>query len=527
MGGATIRAAAVLAAALGLAFGTVSLGTVSIGTVSIGTGATAPEDGDLKELERALRAPYPDARARAVRKLALLRTEAAWERVIGALEDREPQVADEAQLALGGVRAPKVVDRLLGKDGLRSRREVVRLRVAEAFGRMSQEVDGTALARALDPDPPQVARALVWSLERLARGGRLAGDRLRVARRLEVCLARRCDPHLRADALAALSAVAPERAWRHVSEGLADREPAVRCAALIQVAARGEPSAFGVAERLAGDEAPSVRHAAVGVLQGFGNRSALEVLAARLEVEPREHVLVRAVAALRSLTGMRYGADPRPWKRFVAGLPADWRAGQGPPPRERPAQVDTRADLGHFPLASDRVAILVDLSGSLWAERQGGRTRKELLDGELSTLLQSLPESSEFQLIPYATDPKPWRDGLVRARPREVRAALANFERCRLTGKGNVWDAVMLALADPRVDTLLVVTDGAPTGGLHWHLELMVDLLVQECRWRGTTVHSVLVDASQRLRGSWERLALATGGRSIAVDFADEPEGGR
>ncbi|MCP3918387.1 MAG: HEAT repeat domain-containing protein [bacterium] len=90
----------------------------------------------VRELKAQLRAAYPDKRRRAVKKLAALGTEDAWELVFGALEDREPEVADEAQVWIAKVADTGLRKRLLGREGLGAKDDWVRLRVAEAFGRM-------------------------------------------------------------------------------------------------------------------------------------------------------------------------------------------------------------------------------------------------------------------------------------------------------------------------------------------------------------------------------------------------------
>ena len=88
-----------------------------------------------------------------------------------------------------------------------------------------------------------------------------------------------------------------------------------------------------------------------------------------------------------------------------------------------------------------------------------------------------------------------------------------------MRGSGNVFDAALWALQDPRVDTLLVFTDGAPTGGRHWNLELMVPLLEQAARWRHVAFDAVLVDTPPGLARRWEELSRRTGGLARRVDL--------
>ena len=222
----------------------------------------------------------------------------------------------------------------------------------------------------------------------------------------------------------------------------------------------------------------------------------------------RRHALMLALLCGASSCYLRHGrADPAP----ESNQPA--------------SEQRTVSGLAGLPIRSDRLCLLVDFSGSLWAERKDGRARKELLDVEIRRLLESLPSDSEFNLMPYASQPRPWSESLVQAKPRAVRAAALEFESCKLTGRGNFWDAALLAMADPRVDSLVVVTDGAPTGGAHWNLGLMFELLVWESRWRPVAVDAVLVDASERLRKHWANLAQRTGGTCTSVDFGDSEAG--
>ena len=489
----------------------------------LATAAWSQEDEHPREIlaraKRDLRSTFPDARARAVTRLAKLGGDDAWERVLEALRDSEPQVADEAQLALARLEDPRWRARLLAGEGLGHRDEWVRLRVAEAFGRMAAPVPGELLARALDLREVDLARTLCWSLERSARAGTLAGERGRIGARLEDALARRVPARLAADALAAWVAVDPEGARPALRAALGDERAELRAAALILGTSIGEAGARSAARGLAADGSSAVRRAAIGALGASADRGAAAVLVERLEGEARPSLRADLLGTLQRISGMRHRDDLRSWRHWLDSLPADWRAGDEAPPERAPAGPTTHADLASFPLRSDRLAILVDFSGSLWAPREDGRTRKELLDPQIAGLLGRLGDGASFNVVPYATEPAPWRPALVPAGKREVTLAARDFERCRLTGKGNVWDAALLALADPEVDTLLIVTDGAPTGGRRWNLGLLVDLLVRERRWTGVVIDSVLIDASARLERHWTELAARTGGTSVSVKF--------
>jgi hypothetical protein len=69
------------------------------------------------------------------------------------------------------------------------------------------------------------------------------------------------------------------------------------------------------------------------------------------------------------------------------------------------------------------------------------------------------------------------------------------------------------------VDTLVVLFDGAPTGGTRHRLELIVPLFLERNFARRVTLDLVLVDASRKLQRLWGELAAGTGGRVVSVSF--------
>jgi hypothetical protein len=507
------------------------------------TGAVAAHgaagDPELGELATRLEEGDPALRRRAVRELAALDRREAWELVVTALADPKGEVADEAQWQLAACREGRTWKGLLRGDGLRARDPLVRLRVAELLGRAEGAAgggfDGVELLGALDPREPEVAETLLWSVERLARAGRLTGDRGRLVRELARRLERRGPARVRAQALLSLVAV-DRRALGPRASGLAaDREPAVRvalCEALAVADAAGGPGEatldpleeVGIdrqrlVSRLVADGHPSVRLAALDLLAASADRDALVTLVERLELEPRFRLRVACMEHLQRLTGRRSRLDPRPWRGWIKGLPPDWRATEAAGTQVPDSDPGGTASFAGLPVLSDRVCFLVDFSGSLWFEREGRPARKGRVDELMREALPRLPEGTHFNVMPYTGVPHPWREALVPAREREVREALSDFEACRERGSGNVFDAIRLALEDPEVDRLVILTDGAPTGGVRWKLDLMVPLLVQATRFDRVAIDPVVVDARPGTFRRWSDLAGATGGRALAVDL--------
>jgi HEAT repeat protein len=484
----------------------------------LGLAVAAAGDDPLDELRPKLSDPSARTRRRAVRDVAAVGTEEAWGLVLAALADPEPEVGDAAQLALGGLADEDALDELLGRAGLGSRDERVQRRAAEALGRVRARVPGKALAKRITTRDPELSRLLFWSVERLAARGQLDDDGRAVERGARRVLAGRRHPELRGDALVALAALRVDDVRERALDALGARDPELRCAALLAAQAAELDDEAGWARALAGDADARVRLQALEHVERLGRLDGLRVLVGRIEEEQRLRLRWRALAALQRLTGMKYRFDPRPWRLWVQGQSEGWR-----PQRARPAVAspgDTKAaGLAELRVQSDRVCFLFDFSGSMWTRLDDGRTPKQVVDAELRVALERLPQDTEFNVVPYTYDPHPWQDSVRPAEKKNVRAALDYFERCREVGKGNFWDAALVALADPRVDTVLVLTDGVPTGGTHCDMELIVPLFAHANRYRKVTVDALLVDAPRGALRRWGQLCERSGGRAAEVEL--------
>jgi hypothetical protein len=275
-------------------------------------------------------------------------------------------------------------------------------------------------------------------------------------------------------------------------------------------------------EALSNDEDDGVRRVLVNALVFKPSLRKVHLLIDLLGEEEAPPVRERILGILRAWSGLRHRFDPRPWRDWARTLPLEWR------PAAQSDLVDDEgvtASFAGLPVSSNRLCVLVDLSGSIRTQMRDGVTRRDYVESELEGLLMELPKSARFNLIAFCDDPHPWRSALELNRRGSAADALKWFMRLRVRGKGDLFAAAMLALNDPEVDTLVIFTDGVPTGGRRWKLSLMGLLLQQECRFRGVSIDSVLVGASARTVEAWEEISWRTGGRSVQVEL--EPEGAR
>ncbi len=474
---------------------------------------------ELEELRRKFNDSDPSKRRTAVNGLARLGGDDAWSMILEALADADGRVADQAQLRLGESASPVVLKGLLGRQGLRAKDDWIRRRSAEALGRFQSAVELSAWIRALGDSEETVRSTVCWSIERLAERSALPDDE---KGKLKAALCKRLEhdrePAVRARALFALAAMQCEELDELLLRALKDsRRPELRCAALLLVSGQSSSEsspAQSFARQLLRDPEPSVRAACIGMLGACGNAADMLALAGTLSSEERLRLRWRVVSVLRRNSGLRYGLNPRPWQAWAARLPDDWR----PVPIRRDDEIGSEVFDG-LPVLSDRLSFLVDFSGSLWNAREDGLTRKQFADRELERALGKLADASKFNLVPYTGEPHPWRDELQVGRPKLKKEALHWFQSNRESGQGNVCAAIAEALGDPLVDSLVIMTDGAPTGGRRWNLELMMDELIEANRLRCIAFDIVLVDAPGGLVRHWRRLADSSGGELAEVQM--------
>lgn len=470
---------------------------------------------DVKSLERELRSSNDKDRREAVQDLARLKSSEAWELIVDALEDPAPMVADEAQIQLREVPSPEVLELVTGKKGLGSRDALVRLRVAEGLGRVPLTLDAELLAKPLRDKDPAVRRALLWSLQRKAeRGGfgTTAGRALELADKL---LKSEKDGAVRAAAVVALGACAAPHE-ELIANALEHEDPRSRAAAVLVASRLDADGALKWIPRLSKDPDPGVRTVAAEALAEIVDSRAALALVWQLEAETTLRRKWRVVELLQGMSGKKHRLDPRPWRDWAEGLDMEWT---GPERKRAPDHGEVSAAFAGLPILSDRVTFLIDLSGSIWEERSDGRTRKEVIDEELRKALEALPAESRFNLIPYTSKPIPWKDELVDASAKNVSKALKWFEGRKDQGTGNFWDALVLALEDPEVDTLISLSDGAPSGGHRWNVELMKELYRERNRFRRVVLDAIIVDRSGWLVDQWKEMCAASGGRVHAISL--------
>lgn len=473
---------------------------------------------DLTALDKMLRATDERERRTGVQEAAKLDSKEGWTRVIDALADVSAQVADEAEVQLAKLHDASSIADLCGKRGLLAKDPWVAAHAAGAIGSItSTPVPSASLVPALATKSTDAKSILCASIEKLQRANQL-GDPGKLASEL-ASMFRKDDSEVRAAALLALATL-PNQERASAADWAGEHDPApVTCAILRLGAGATDEKTRKYVRSRAHDADRSVRGQALETLSVKPDADALKTLVAMLEVEKNKRLAFAIDAALEKLSGLDGGGKPDFWRKWVDNLGPEWKPATGEA-KPRSHSGDTHVvELVGMPIVSGAVAILVDFSGSTWQKRADGKTRKDKLDEELKKSLEALPADTLFNVIPYTAIPIPWEKAVQAATPSNVQRALKFFVGCKATGKGNFWDAAMLALEDPAIDTILVLTDGAPTGGHRWNIDLMRERYVERNRWRHVVLDSVIVDAKKGLEERWRKLCEATSGRMLAVDL--------
>jgi HEAT repeat protein len=476
------------------------------------TSATGSQD-DLGTLTPKLKDPDEKVRRQAIEDLARLKTTEAWALVVESLADRSPLVADEAQLRLAEIADAAALKLVWGKAGLGSKDAVVQQRAAEAIGRLEIEVDGVALSKGLSAREPDTRRTVAHAIERLADAGKLEKKSRSFARhQLDLMLKNDKDPNVRAAALPARHAV-EKFTVSDLFESLAKKDAGVVRAAATHTLASVDFGAIpGLYNETLESEELCAMRALVAELYEHASTSSVASLSSVLGRYPSLRLGWRIIDYMRYLSGEFDKTERTFWRTWARSPPSGWK------PKKPPAQpveltYVTKAELLGQPVITDHLTILIDVTG--WPVEKGvdGSPLRARVRAAIGKMLGNLPEDSQFNVVFYASTPAAWEKGLVDATPANIKRALKSFDDCALTGEDNFLEAAALALSDKKVDTILVITDSAPSGAHHVHPSLVLEEWTQRNRFQLVVVDAVLLHADAESKEQWKNLCSPSGGR--------------
>ena len=509
--------------------------------------ASADDIGSIRRLFR--RGEDASSRAAALRRVAGNEARDAADLLLEGLEDPAPYVRRAAAALLGLFVGDATRKRVLSR--LKRAPAVARAAACHTFALWAGDAGREALVGYLRAREAEVRRAAVRSLsayceadlEQFALEGQPAGGMAALYAPVIALLEDR-DALVRAEALWVLAHslwAAPKGKRREALphgfevharrlltreqwlDRIHDPDPRVRVAALQSSAALSSETAMVAVLHGLDDAVWSVRWTAAELSGRHASKEMVERLIPLLD-DDRRRVIDRAHAALVEMTGAYLGSDVEAWRAWLAAEgdrfdPEDVRAAR----RRRPKEGDTVESTSFLdlPVYSRNVVFVLDASASMGEVGAQGRTRwarvTEALDAALGALLGGR-ERARVNVVRFHDEAEAFHDDLV---------ALGGAQRSRIrrwmeargpSGRTALYDGIELALRDPEVDTVVVLTDGAPSAGAWFTKTDLLQAVEDRLRFHPCRIDVVGI-GSERVSSRWrdvlERLADLSGGKLV------------
>ena len=481
--------------------------------------ATASELGAVRRL---LKDPSPSARAAAVRRLTGDDSRPALQTIVDVLGDSHAYVRRAAAGVLGQTLDPRsrrrVRSRIKGH-----RNAALRAAACHAFALWFDAEGRAGLAAALTDRVPAVRIAALHALTRWFEDAvdETGAVEEPAPRRDDVASAARAlaedpDGRVRAHALDTVLRLGADRVpasrW---TQALTDEDARVRLVALEgSVAISGEPAVFAVLHGL-NDAVWSVRLAAAELARATRDRRVLERLVAHLH-DDRRRVRDAVHAALVALSGIPFDPDPARWTAWLNGDGQSFDPKQAEPnPRAvLPKGTVTVVKALGVPVSSDHVAFVLDASGSMAETLSDGRTRWASVCAELHEALAALTKRKPLVSVHcFSSDVRSFPATRLSS---TTRAGIERFLALqRPGGRTALFDGIAAALREASIDTIVVLSDGAPSAGTWFTKTDLLHGVRVANRFRKARIDVVAIGVdgiAKRWRDVLKRIAKEHGG---------------
>jgi HEAT repeat protein len=305
--------------------------------------------------------------------------------------------------------------------------------------------------------------------------------------------------------LQVLEAVQAKEYSRDYIKLLKSKEWQVRVMGVDLLAMCRHPEIVRLVEPLLKDPENRVRITAVQVLEAAGGDSVMNPLIKALD-KSEGRVLDDIADALARLTGKNFGPNPAQWDSW-------WSANKGKVKVERRSATDfarlkqgdsEQKTMVYFGLRviSKNIAFVIDTSGSMSElyelpedipdetaapppEAEPGKTvarnpkgakksgsakvepKIDVAKKELAKVLEGLPAGVRINIIRFSSTVEPWKPNLTLL-DKESRGSASKFvEDGKPAGETNLYGALEEALKDEKLDTIYLLSDGAPNMGTY------------------------------------------------------------
>ena len=441
------------------------------------------------------------------------------------LSDRMRGTVDRIEGRLRRFREDKAISALgkllKGRDAT-LRREVI----ADALGYTGSRKAEDALRDAMFDKVSRVAGAAVRSVGRL----RIPGAAEEISHLL---LKRRGDEVFLKDAVRALNMLDPTPAGKNLIAISDARDVSLRALIITALGKiRDSKAALDRIVEAFTDTAWQVRSAAIEASNTRGEPEIVEALVSALEREDgalRPAIVKRLIALL----GVDKGPNPAAWrehwdfaKRTYDG--AEALAGADGHDKDGSTYV-RRADPDNMSptyfgveIVSKRLAFIVDVSGSMAEEvsvpnDDGGTStmrRIDLARSELKGAVRALQPGTHFNILKFNNAPASWNKKLVKLSKKSVKNALRFADGLSPSGGTNIYDSLEMVLKGGEVDTIYLLSDGAPTAGRVTDPQRILEEIARLNEESQVTIHTIALGFSS---GFMAQLAAQNKGEHIVA----------
>lgn len=496
-----------------------------------------------------------DARVRLPAVLAKLDTVPAARALLGLCqttkspkgEDRTEAVAGSVLEALGKMKSESVkawmTDGAFDDAGSDPVRLVLVCRLA---GNLKLEPARERLQKLVSHSAKRVAGASLEALQKIGAGGSAAEIAAAIEKR------KGNDYAFRMQAMDSLAALGTPEALEMVLGYAKGSDPELRAIAIGSLRKfEGKTRAMEGLLAALSDPDEAIRANALWGLAGFRDKAMVGPLIHLLEND--ERLRVQALEMLVKLTGQNMDLVAADWKKW-------WEVAEPkfelPDPKAKGTTRVKAREFSYFGLevSSKKIAFLVDASKSMdeqvpvklvkgkdSGEAKGGGTsvggsgggngggririkdgkamKIEILKRELVNVIGKLPGDTQVNIVTFHREFTPWQSQLQPIAGAGRGRALEFVKGIETRNGTNVFDTLEFALADKRVDTIYLLSDGLPTAGRLLDLPSITREVQALNRRRGVAIHCIAFGEESKLL---EAIAKENGGQYRFVDKVEE-----
>lgn len=409
----------------------------------------------------------------------------AFKLFVKLLDDDDVMVRDNAIVACNHVKRPELVAKLLPRAA--SPKAAERWNMAEALGRTNCPAALPALRKlALEDKDAEVRRAALWALdgfEKSADAHAIAAEAMKSP-----------DATVRATAVWAAGRVRAPGAAEVVAAGLADADDRVRGVAVYRLRWLDQSAFEARVGALSADKSPRVRAACAEAAWTLQTPPAMDVLVALVgDADVRTAAL--AHRCLRQAAKKPFDRDPPVWKAWWDGARDKWVPKQN---KDMAWFWDdkyaTKAEVYGVRLNARRLVVVLDTSEDQALKKRGEEeTRWTEICAKVNTALANLDADVAVNVVLAGDEVR-----TVFKEPRMLDASArqriaTQLADVRPKGGCDLWGAMRIALDQPSVDSVLLVSYAERDAGDLRHKERIRAAIERRAETSRAVIHTVFL----------------------------------